>query len=304
MNRFLIKVAVFLLSNSLILFLLVHNINGYSDTIYLRFTSPRQTSLILGTSRAAQGLQPSILNRNFPEKQFYNFSFTLAHSRYGPNYLRIIQKKLKEGTHNGVFILTVDPWSISSSLDEGNDSTRFQELGLETSIHVVDLNPNVFYLLKKYQGTLAHLIFRKNSTSFLHNDGWLEVSPTLSILKKRAWKIRYYREQNLPGYKYSSVRFSSLFKTIRFLQSHGKVFLVRLPVHPLMMDIENEFMPSFSKKIDSLSNLTRVHYYDMTPMNAKFLYTDGNHIHKASTGYVTQNLSDWIRKSELQDLSN
>jgi len=299
-KQFLIKVSFFLLSICLTLFLLIQNINGYSDSLYLRFTTPKQTSLILGTSRAAQGIQPSVLNHNFPEKEFYNFSFTLGHSRYGPNYLHIIHKKLKDNSRNGIFILSVDPWSISCYTEEGNDSTLFQELDLEVNIPIVDMNPNLVYLLRNHKGPIVNLIFRKDSTIFLHNDGWLETSPgmdSLSLHKNLTWKIKNYREQNLPRYKFSSIRFHSLSKTIEFLKTHGEVYLVRLPIHPLMMNIETELMPSFTKKIDSIAHQSQVSYFDLTYLNSQCNYTDGNHIHKSSAGFVTQTIADWIKKN-------
>ena len=37
--------------------------NGYTDPFYLRFTTPKNNNLIIGTSRAAQGIQPEIIRK-------------------------------------------------------------------------------------------------------------------------------------------------------------------------------------------------------------------------------------------------
>ena len=47
--------------------------DGYSDAFYLKFTSSKKSNLILGTSKAAQGLQPDVL-MNINKEDFFNLS--------------------------------------------------------------------------------------------------------------------------------------------------------------------------------------------------------------------------------------
>ena len=112
---------------------------------YVRFTSPTQHNLIIGTSRAAQGIQPTVLNEIIPNKSFFNYAFTAAQSPFGPVYLKSIQKKIDTTTKNGIFIVTVDPWSISSKSKDPNDSSKFRENNLalatfQTSTEVPIMN--------------------------------------------------------------------------------------------------------------------------------------------------------------------
>jgi hypothetical protein len=53
--------------------------DGTSDDYYLKFSTPKQGSMILGTSRAKQGLIPSVLSEAIEggDVKLFNFSFTL-----------------------------------------------------------------------------------------------------------------------------------------------------------------------------------------------------------------------------------
>ena len=51
--------------------LIVLKADGNLDPFYIRFTTPKQKNMILGTSRAAQGLQPSIFDNVLNKKRDY-----------------------------------------------------------------------------------------------------------------------------------------------------------------------------------------------------------------------------------------
>ena len=109
-------------------------------------------------------------------------------------------------------------------------------------------------------------------------------------------KIKSYLDI-VKDYKYSEVRLEYLNNTIDYLKQYGNVYLVRLPIHPEMMAIENELMPDFENKI-SLTKTNCSSYLDLTPFNADYAYTDGNHIHKNSGKLVSQKIADWIQVFE------
>ena len=62
MSRFLIKLIVFSIFPTLTLYYLLLMENGTADPFYQRFTTSKQEALILGNSKAAQGIIPTILN--------------------------------------------------------------------------------------------------------------------------------------------------------------------------------------------------------------------------------------------------
>ncbi|MGA1868179.1 MAG: hypothetical protein ACMUJM_06485 [bacterium] len=274
--------------------------DGYTDAFYIRFTTHRQKSLIIGTSRAAQGLQPGVLNDVLGRDDFFNYSFTLAHSPYGPAYLDSIKKKLSPDSQNGIHIVTVDPWGISSTCKNPNDKFQFRELkSFISKMKIVNKKPNFDYLINNFDKNFANILI-KDSRKFLHTNGWLEVTVKMDpeIVQRRInKKIQEYKNKVLPRYKFSNVRYEYLFKTIEFLKQHGRVFMVRLPIHPKMMDIERILMPDFNNKMQNIVVKSSIKYYDMTYMNSNFTYTDGNHLHKESGAQVSKIIAEWILKN-------
>lgn len=303
MKKFLIQVYLFsalLFLGMLAVFFLA---DGRSDPYYLRFTSQQQASLIIGTSRAAQGLQPTVLNQIIygnTGKQFYNYSFTLLDSPFGPAYYESIKKKLDSGTGDGHFIISVDPWSISSKTENPNDTSGFKEnKSFIAKTAFVNINPNIPYLLQSYNEPFINILLkRKKETALhLHEDGWLEVNlplDTVALAKNGATKLAFYRKNYLPVYKFSGIRLQYLIKTIDLLQQHGKVYLVRLPVHKSMFDLENELMPDFDTKMDSLSKNENVPYLNFRQLKNKYLYVDGHHLYKTSGKEVSALMAGWI----------
>ena len=84
-----------------------------------------------------------------------------------------------------------------------------------------------------------------------------------------------------------------MLKTIDFLNKFGKVFLVRLPVHPTLMELENQVMPNFNQDIKSATELS-AGYLDLSNKNANFQYTDGVHLTKASGQEVSRLIGKWM----------
>lgn len=304
MKGFLLKLSLFVAVVIILFVWIFSRANGYTDAYYLRFTTPPQSNLILGTSRGAQAIQPAVLKDSLG-KDFFNYCFTLTNSPYGPVYLNSIKKKLKSESTNSIFILAVDPWSISSITVDPNDITHFRENDrFLDNTYLVNTKPNYEYLIKNAgRNEYKQLIFGSHDTStFLHQDGWLEISvPMDSVSKNKRLekKLTEYRNGPLKQYKYSSVRFSLLRETILYLSKKGHVYLVRLPIHPKFLEIENELMPDFNEKIQTLIPISNG-YLDMTVYNNQFEYVDGNHIYKTSGEQVTKDISSWIKKQEMK----
>ncbi len=292
MRRFLISFFLFITPILSVAFLLLFQIDGKSDAYYLRFTSKKQESLIIGTSRSAQGIKPTLIN-NKTGSNFYNYSFTIAHSPYGKVYLKSIKSKLKNPLPKGQFILSVDPWSISSKFENGKEIFQEERLCVG-QVSNVYLNPNLEYLIKSSHRPLKEMIFNKSENEFLHNDGWLEISVDVdsSTVNKRINKKLelYWGYQEI--YKPSPTRLKYLKHTIEFLSAYGQVYLVRLPIHPEMMVIENKYYSSFNEVIVELSKDYSVPFWDFTELNKSFVYTDGNHLYKKSANDFSKILSD------------
>ena len=284
--------------------------DGYSDSFYLRFTSPRQQSLILGVSRAAQDLEPSVFNQIFAKgnktNKFYNYSFSLGHSPYGYVYFTSIKKKIDPDVKDGVYILDVEPWTISSRTTNPNDSSKFEELNFALAkTNFVNIKPNIQYLFSCFDDPYIFILWYKfkHFATYLHNDGWLEVTvpmDSIAIKTRMDRKIKDYTTNYIPNFKFSQTRFHYFLETINFLKTHGKVYLVRLPVHPRILSLENELMPQFDSLIDNVSLKLNVVYFNFKDSSTNYQYTDGTHMYKASVGKLSEEIAREILESQNQ----
>lgn len=296
MKSFCIKTTWLSTLMLLLVWLTLIQADGYADPFYLRFTTPKQSSLIVGTSRAAQGIIPSVIDSILGRNDLFNFSMTVSHSPFGPKYLKSISKKLNEETTDGIFIVSVSPWAISSVCKDPNDTLAFRENSLPFStLSNVNQNPNFEYLLKSYSNPYYHLWHFGTSHMFLHDDGWLEVTVDSKFDNVRTQrKIEHYKKivkKNHP----SELRLSYLRKTIEKLNQHGQVYIVRLPICREMMDIENQYMPQFESQITDLESDLHTPYFNLTTLPFPVSFTDGNHLEKHSGRTVSAELADRIR---------
>jgi len=296
MKRFIFQLTLISVISLSAILIIMSRADGYTDSFYVRFTTPKQQNLILGTSRAAQGLQPEVL-RQILKKDICNFAFTVAHSPFGPVYYESVKRKHNKKA-NGLFIIAIDPWSISSWCSSPNDLSQFRENKLcLNKTKIVNINPNIFYILDNLSGKYSDILFQKNPYMFLHKDGWLEISnikmDSASVANRVSNKIKTYRNIHLPKTNFSSTRLKYLIKTVNYLKKFGEVYLVRLPIHDSMMEIEEELMCDFNLKIKEAINISDG-YFDMTPQNSLFDYTDGNHLFKDSGKKVSKIIANWI----------
>ncbi|PNQ72100.1 hypothetical protein C1T31_13420 [Hanstruepera neustonica] len=306
MKRFLILVLTF--SSILLLgcYAYFYLADGSTDANYLKFTTPRQTALIIGSSRAAQGIQPKFLNSYLKRNDIYNFAFNVKESPYGRPYLKSIQRKLESQTQAGIFILEVNPWTI------GIDSVTVLKTGgyRETdnfldNTHFVALKPNIEYLIESYPESYINIFKDKskvglNETFFVEADGWLNVTISLegkTTSERTEKKIIRYNKLLSQYSSPSSYRLESLENTIRFLKQHGQVYLVRMPIINGMFKIENELLSDFNDVMYAIAEETGVVYFNMMPDRDFYTYTDGNHLDQVSGRQFSINLAELIMGS-------
>jgi hypothetical protein len=305
---------------------LVFFTDGYFDSYYRKFTQPA-TSLIIGTSRANQGIMPSILDSSL-KTHFTNYAFNIAVSPYGPVYNNSIYFKLNKTLKNQLFIVTVDPWSLSVKNENVNDNEElFRERNtfLE-NVKKVSKNPNIQYLNQREdawgsiiieslksrffkiliasqkKNTFISLVFpfnmlKPNAYSYLHKDGWLEVTLrdfSENFLEKRTKeKIVQYEKEWKNNYHYSKNREDYLSELIDTLKNFGTVIMVRMPVHRDMQAFEDNYCNDFDIRMHSLSIYHNITYLNMVS-GQKYQFTDGNHLTKFSALDFTKCLADSI----------
>ncbi|WP_418637693.1 hypothetical protein [Winogradskyella sp.] len=304
MKKFTVKITVTLVFILTIYGILGFLADGYTDPFYLRFTSTKQQSLILGTSRAAQGIRPQIVDSVLERKvgkSIYNFSFTLLDSPYGETYYNAIQSKLDNSTKDGLFIVTVDPWSVSSRNDFSYEIESKKVLGKLTFFN---MNPNYDYLIHAYNQSVFSILlakFKKKPPLFLHKDGWLEVSvsmDSLDINKRVNTKISDYKT-NLTIYKISENRINWLARTIDLLNNYGNVILVRIPVGNQILAIEDQLYKPFDSLM--ISRFKNIPYLNFVNDGKKYQFVDGNHLYKKSAKHFSIALAKQINKMFLDE---
>ena len=267
-------------------------LKGQIDAFYGRFTTPLAGSLILGTSRAAQGIQPAVLLARLGgqfEGPLLNYAFTLTHSPYGPAYLRSIQRKLRPEVKNSLFIMAVDPWSLSLTGPEGAFPEDNSFIG---QLHQVRQNPNLAYLARFQTKPFYRLLLDyATATERLHPDGWLEVrigTDSAQVVARTARKLHDYRllaaSQHL-----SAGRLQALRQTIAFLKQHGRVVLVRLPVGSSMLQLEQVYQPGFDQLMRQMAADYELAYFDYSAQ--PYATTDGNHLQREASAAFSQRLA-------------
>ena len=267
-------------------------LKGGVDAFYGRFTTPPAGSLVLGTSRAAQGIRPAVLTARLGgqfEGPLLNYAFTLTHSPYGPAYLRSIQRKLRPETTNGLFIVAVDPWSLSLTGPEGAFPEDNSFIG---QLHQVSQNPNLAYLTRYQTKPLYRLpLDYATATERLHPDGWLEVNigtDSAQVRARTARKLQDYRRLAASQHL-SAGRLAALRQTIQFLKPHGRVVLVRLPVGASLLALEKTYQPGFDQLMRQTAAAQAVPYLDYSAQ--PFATTDGNHLQRAASAAFSQQLA-------------
>ena len=276
--------------------------HGYVDAFYARFAAPPAGSLVLGTSRAAQGIKPSVLAAQLGGRYqgpWLNYAFTLAESPYGPGYLGSIRRKLAPGTRRGLFVLAVDPWSLSlpQKVLVAKPLVLPEAQSMVSQLRSVSQNPNLDYLAHYLHKPFYQLLLATNPKHVierLHPDGWLEIAlppPTAdtALLRRRtAEKLATYRPIAASS-RLAAVRLLSLWQTITLLKQHGQVVLVRLPTGPAMAALENDYQPDFDQLMSQAAARQHIAYFSY--LTEPYATNDGNHLTRAAAAQFSQRLA-------------
>lgn len=283
--------------------------NGTSDPFYQRFTTPKQEALVIGNSKSAQGIIPSIINEKLKglyDGQLYNYSFTVYNSPYGPAYLESIKSKLASFKGKRCFIITVDPWSISSDINDPNNLENFEENErFIEDIESVNSRPNIPYLIKWFSKSYYEILFArlKDNFSIVHEDGWFESTGDMigTTENQRRELMKVFYSNYLRKYSVSKSRIAFFIETIKYLKVKGDVYLVRMPLHTDILQIEDHVDPNFHKRISSISEYYEIPFFDFTQTLYSFDFKDGLHLNKKSAKDFSLLLSQMITKVKLSN---
>jgi hypothetical protein len=295
MRRFLLKALIYCsVLGAITAAALTRGARGRVDNFHPKFTHPAR-SLVVGSSRAAQGVDPSLLPGATP---FLNFAFTNTNSPYGPAYLRAIRHKVPPDTRDGLFLVEVNPTLLSiDSRQEREDERYFRENDLTLDRQLLfNLDPNFDYLLRNFREPLYRLFSarRDQTPERAHANGWLEIrlpdDAAARATRQRAG-LRSYADV-FAHYRWSPRRVHWLRKTVATLRAHGRVVLVRLPVSPGMAEMEAAYRPTFDAEITALAAAEGAEYFNLIGDSASYETTDSNHLTRESAHRCTQAIAE------------
>lgn len=309
MRKLFLKLSLFFILTGLPFLLYLYVFAGEStDAYYMRFTSGKAQSFILGTSGSAQGIIPAVINEsnlNF-DKPIFNYSFSGSISPFGPAYLKAIKEKINVQTKNGLFIISVSPYALATEKNINDNVDLFPENeSFINNLCFYSGKPNFDYLLRYYYHPYYTVLmnyfiakthdkyFKNKDYGLLREDGWLDVTvatDSVSDFKRKEKKYSEYNNEYYNSIELSANRFKYLKETIEYLRQSGNVVLVRLPLDTYLLDREIFYFNDFNERIKSLSNECSVKYYDYTNYSGIYKTVDGIHLRKDYGKMITEEL--------------
>lgn len=272
------------------------------DDYYYKFTQ-EAGGLILGISRAHDGIVPNILEEQLSSKNMdgpiVNFAFTKNQSPYGEVYLEAIKKKLKKEVHNGgVFVLSVNPGVFMEKPHvKDEDIYKMDKKMLIGKVSNFNSMPNYDYIINCYSKSLYNVFTTiEYDNRVVHSNGWMEVNYGNKDRVIFDEDIKKMKEHIMVGYhmfkntqEASAYRFRYFVETIKYLKNRGVVVLVRIPADSDIIDYETKSWDDFDIKIDSIAREYQVPYLDYSK-ETEFKTYDGAHLLSDSAKKFTEEL--------------
>lgn len=282
--------------------------SGLSDHAYKKVLSKETGSLIVGTSRAAQALQPEIINPLIAQMGYmptFNFSFTIIDSPFGEIYYKAISKKVNwdaEPPSKRLFIICVDPFSLCDIQEMDKKGIRERE-GILYGLPFYS-KPNFFYLARNLK---PWKWLKERKYMALHDDGWLELRINMDnsafLERNKNEKIALYKNYIATP---SQNRKDWLIKTIELFMKAGDVCLCRLSSCHEMNEIEDRIWPEFDNEMMRIADGYDIEYHSFYEDYHQFRTIDGNHICAEDGKLISRALCDSIalfRASKIATIS-
>lgn len=307
MRLFILKIILFCTLLATVYLTMVHQLSeGYVDMYYPKFTQ-NAGSLILGLSRADEGIDPETLGNNLSKVMDTTLvNFASNQNYYGKVYLEAVKGKLDDSAVNRFFILSVSPGSFTAP--KGFGTKGIEAMDSKTPIGKTSdftSKPNYSYIMNCYGSGLYNAFLDVDSADNLtsHSNGWNEVSlksNSLNITNDliKDWKRQNlaYFERRLPNEELKAYRLEWFGKTIEYLKNKGAVFLVRMPADQEIIQFENEHLPNFNILMDSIADEYKIPFLDYSEVQPGFQTYDGSHLYAESAKEFSAVLAKDISK--------
>ncbi|MEX2567499.1 MAG: hypothetical protein WD431_16255 [Cyclobacteriaceae bacterium] len=110
--------------------------------------------------------------------------------------------------------------------------------------------------------------------------------------------VGFYKDL-LKRSSFSDVRYQFIEATVRYLKGKGKVILIRMPVHQDIYQNEQELIPDFDKRIETVAKKLEVRYLNFS-VDQGWEFKDGAHLKKSSAFDFSILLSDKLVDINLE----
>lgn len=294
--QLLLKLFLLIAIGGIPYYIYLHNLITENDAFYWKSTYATP-NLIIGASRANQGISPDVLDAELGlEQPSLNFAFTGIHSPYGKPYYKLIKRKIDYDHTPGLFILSVHPGNLADYKGGGGqreNDFRFYDLWC------VNCNPNAEYIIRNIKGEqslLPVIITNKKPRrdfDIIHHNGWVErTTPPdmreLEIEELKALQYDPFRSKEREAY---------LEKTVEYLKGFGKVVMVRMPIVADFKEREDIFFKhQFDILMQQIADHHGAHYLDYSGEGADYEFNDGiHHLDGPSAERFTRRLAEDIK---------
>ena len=277
--HFIIPGVIFYIINVVLLITLYPK---STDPYLYKLTADFKGGIIVGSSRASQGLNPDYLGGHY-----INYSFSNLESSFTSDYIdAIIEKFESSRSTKKSLIIEVNPWNLSDSENIKKRGSLFKRRNSYPIFKTFE------YLYFKYSPKdLLRNIIMPDTRLKTHKNGWLEVkldedeiSSNLRSKKKLETYVVIAGQSKL-----SDVKLRNLVNLITYADQNNIPYLiVRLPVSQGFKSLEKKYCPKFDEIIRGILKDTSSY---IAISDSEFMFTDGHHLRKESANKISKNLS-------------
>ncbi|MDB4693879.1 hypothetical protein OAF30_00455 [Flavobacteriales bacterium] len=313
---------------------LLHANPGRDSLGLYRMMPTTCNAMIFGTSRSAQGVNPTILEQSGPKsRKWLNFSFNLGASPWNDAYVDAIQQKIDcsiEPESQSTFLVFVDPWVLDENTGRGEGSwlsanwSDFCEMapfryGLNKSnpLDVMSFGSGSDLLSVMCSSIPRQFIaFIKGNQSDYENrglqkNGWLpnpsEITREQKIRAIRT-KVKNYRNNKIIGDQWpANQNLSALERFIEYLQKKLKdptIFIIRPPTSDEMRGLEDEWFPGANQEFARLAtsmNLSFIDTHHEWKQRDLMHFNDGHHMSIDGANAFSSYIATEILQNTLTD---
>jgi len=253
--------------------------------------------LILGTSRAAQGIDPLELAHGCELLSGgFNFAFNISDSPWSAQYATICVAQIEKAPEASLnyLLLSIDPWSLMPSTKSPSPWIDINDANLCIRAHRYALASEILpRVLGSSESNLATALVGRIKSSH-HNpyrtrvteQGWLPNkryrNPEWAAEETQRhianYRKTYPRNENWPSAQ-SLSGIKSIVSSFKERNPTGHIIFLRPPVTQEMLNLEDEVFPEFESMCEELAEQQDVAFVDANVLLLTLHFNDAHHLH-------------------------